>query len=620
MERPSEHRSAPGATPLRLGQLAARVAKGLGVASEAEAGTASAGADDGHRRALDAARHYRHLYYSAPVALVSADAAGTVLRWNDRADAWFGDRLRRGRVNTLPMLLGEQGAAALLQAAVSSGAHRAELRTRCADDGLERVFTVDARAVGDAVELSLFDVSDRSRVTAALEHMAHHDVLTDQLNRRGLERALEACLSDASKAGSALIYVDLDRFKAINDVFGHAVGDAVVVEVAGRLRAALPEDGVLARIGGDEFVALLPGVDLDRAQPVAIELLHALTVTPCLADGLSLPVEASLGLVEVGPPLATREALALADEACARAKRAGRGRVTAVRADERMLDALRDSVRLGSMLKTRLPVERLKLYAQPIVPLAGQERPCGYEVLLRTVGEDGQIGSPGPLLEAAERHGGMSVIDRFVLEGTLAHLAAHPEHAAGAAFYAVNLGGPSLNDERFVRDAVAMLAAHPTLAPRLCLEITEAVAVHDLRGARRFIDAFLDTGVAIALDDFGAGFTSFAYLKHLPASLLKIDGQFVVGLEHDRRQRGIVRAIVALAHELGMRCVAEWVEDAATLQALRALQVDYAQGFLFERPHPIAHWVDRPVRGVTALPAESPLAECGSGPQGRLPA
>ena len=581
------------ASPLRAWASAFASVATLGAGARASA--APSAAEEGHRRALESARHYRHLYYSAPVALVSSDAAGTVLRWNDRADAWFAERLKKGRVNTLDALLGPRGAAALLAAVEHDGRHRCELRVQGAPGEPERVCAAEASRVGDAVELSLVDVSERSRLADALEHMAHHDVLTEQLNRRGLERALDARLADPSAGPTAMVYIDLDRFKAINDVFGHAVGDQVVIEVAQRLRVALPEDAALARLGGDEFVALLPGRDLDGAQPVAVELLNALTSEPCLADGLRLDVEASLGVVEVAAPMATREAIALADEACSRSKRGGRGRITALRPDGDALDALRASVRLGSMLKTRLPVERLRLYAQPIVPLARGGAPCSYEVLLRTCGEDGRIESPGPLLEAAERHGGMPAIDRFVLERTVEHLASNPGHAASAGFFAVNLSGPSLNDERFVRDVVALLRSHRAIASKLCLEITEAVAVYDLRGARRCIDAFVDVGASIALDDFGAGYTSFAYLKHLPASMIKIDGQFVVGLEHDARQRGIVQAIARLAHELDMTCLAEWIESPATLRALLDLDVDYAQGFLFERPRAIESWLDRPV-------------------------
>lgn len=575
----------------RLRRLLTTLAGAGGRSRSAAAPTPSP--DDGHRRALEAARHFRHLYYAAPVALVSADRHGTLLRWNDRADAWFGDRLHKGRVNTLGMLLGEPVAAFLLGAVAEGGRHRCELRVGAHDRDAERVFTVDASTVGDAVELSLSDVSDRSRAADSLEHIAHHDALTDLLNRRGLERALEAAAAAAAPSPVSLVHVDLEGFKAINEVFGHATGDVVLIEAAQRMRAALPDGAPFARLGGDEFVALLPGLDLGQAQPVAIALLQRLAASPCLADGLALQVDASVGVVELAAPMSAREALALAEEACAQARREGRGRVSARRADPGTVDALRDSVRLGSLLKTRLPVERMRLYAQPIVPIADRTRPVSFEVLLRTVGDDGRAGSPASLLQAAERHGGMPAIDRFVLERTLEHLAAHADHAASVEFFAVNLGGPSLGDERFVRDAVAMLRAHRSIAPRICLEITEAVAVHDLRGARRFIDAFVETGASIALDDFGAGYTSFAYLKHLPASLLKIDGQFVVGCERDRRQRGIVQAIARLAHELDMRCLAEWVETPETLQALLELDVDYAQGFLFAQPRPIESWVGR---------------------------
>ena len=604
------------ASPLR--GWASTLAGVATLAAGARASPPPAQAEAGHRRALESARHYRHLYYCAPVALVSSDPDGTVLRWNDRADAWLRDRLRKGRVNTLEALLGPAGAAALLDDVAREGRHRCELRVPAAAAGPERVCAVEASRVGDAVELSLVDVTERSRLADTLDRMAHQDVLTEQLNRRGLERALDARLGDARGEPTAMVYVDLDRFKAINDVFGHAVGDLVVAEVARRLRATLPDHAALARIGGDEFVALLPGLGVDDAQPVAVRLLNALNAEPCRAEGLRLDLEASLGVVEVAHPMQVREALALADEACGRAKRGGGGRIAALRPGDGALDALRASVRLGSMLKSRLPVDRLRLHAQPIVPLGRDAGPCGFEVLLRTLGEDGRLEAPGPLLEAAERHGAMPAIDRFVLERTVAHLAEHASHADSGAFFSVNLSGPSLSDERFVRDAVALLRAHRAIAPKLCLEITESVAVHDLRAARRCIDAFVEVGASIALDDFGAGYTSFAYLKHLPASMIKIDGQFVVGLEADPRQRGIVQAIARLAHELGMSCLAEWVESPATLRALLDLDVDYAQGFLFERPRAIDDWVGRPV-ALEALRVARALRDAVGTDRGAMP-
>jgi diguanylate cyclase (GGDEF)-like protein len=576
----------------RLGHLASSIAKAVGAGAGARV---EGPPDDGHRRALDSARHYRHLYYSAPVALVSADPRGTVLRWNDLADAWFGDRLVKGRVNALSALLGDASARCLLDEVAVLGRHRCELRTRSAPEGLDRVCEVHASAVADAVELSLVDVSDRSRLADTLEHMAHHDVLTEQLNRRGVERAIDARLARPGTDPVSLVYIDLDRFKAINDVFGHAVGDAVVVEVGRRLRSALPAEGALGRMGGDEFVVMLPGHDLEAARRFAFELAKALSDAPCVLEGLRLTVEASLGVVEAGAGVRTRELIALADDACAQSKRGGRGRVTALRSDGELLGEYRAAVRLGSALKTKLPVERLRLYAQPIVPLGLQPQPLSYEVLLRSLDDAGRIEVPGRLLAVAERHGGLAAIDRYVLEGTVRHLEEHPSFAARAGFFAVNLSGLSINDERFLRDAVALLRAHPSAASRLCLEITETAAIYDVNGARRFIDALQETGASIALDDFGAGYTSFAYLKGLPASLIKVDGQFVVGIDRDPRQRGIMQAIGRLAHELGMRCLAEWVEDVPTLRTLLELEVDFAQGFLFSRPRPLGAWLTEPV-------------------------
>lgn len=590
MSRPQLTGSA-GPSPSRWRSLAAAI-----VPRALRRPTVDAADEGSLRRALDAARHYRHVYYSAPVALVSCDAHGTVLRWNDRADAWFAGRLQKGRVNALSSLLGHALAATLLDEVGGHGRYRGELRLRVSRDGFERVCDLEASMAGDAVEVSLVDVSERSRLAETLEHIAYHDALTDQLNRRGLERVLDARFVAGATAPGTVMHVDIDRFKAINDLFGHGVGDAVVVELARRMRATLPESASVGRLAGDEFMAVLPDQDLDAAHRTAIRLLEAVSGSPYLLEGLRLEVEASIGVIEVPPGMRTREAIALADDACAQAKRSGGLRIAALRPDASRLDELRETVHLGSILKTRLPVDRLELYSQPIVALDAAAGPAvSFEVLLRTRADDGRIEGPGRLLEVAERHGAMAALDRFVLERTVEHLSAHPDHAAAAGFFAVNLSGASLGDERFLRDALAILQSHPGVAARLCLEITESVAVGDMRAARRFIGAMVETGAAIALDDFGAGYTSFAYLKELPASLIKIDGQFVVGLDRDPRQRGIVQAIARLAHELGMRCLAEWVEDEATLRALLRLDVDLAQGFLFARPRPIGAWLEHPV-------------------------
>ncbi len=573
---------------------AALAAATWGAAVSIAAAAARAELDAAQDKIIESARKYRHVYYSVPIALVSVDTQGNVLRWNEMAQNAFGHLLEPGRLNPLARVLGDEATAGLLADVREHGRHRCELQLEAG--GEVRTYAVDALAVGSDIELSFGDVSERSRLAATLEHIAHHDFLTHCLNRRGLEREIDRLLGSLAEGDRAsFLYVDLDRFKTINDVFGHAAGDAIVLEVARRLTAQLPAPATVGRIGGDEFMAVLPGIDLAAAKAQAQRVFASLTRETVDYEGMQLNVEASIGVIEAAPGMQTRELLAYADEACAQAKRAGRGRITALDAGNEALVNYRAEKLYGTQLRFRLPTERMRLYAQPIVPLKGASNVLSYEVLLRTEDGHGRIEPPSRLLAAAERQGAMPAIDRFMLSRTVAHLAEHPGHAMGLGFVCVNLSGMSLNDERFVADAIALLREHRAIASRLCLEITESVALYDISSTRRFVDEMHAIGASIALDDFGAGYTSFAYLKELPASLLKIDGQFINGLARGDKHHGIVRAIQQVGRELGMKCLAEWVEDKATLQALIELDVDYAQGYVFSRARPIEHWLDASV-------------------------
>ena len=546
--------------------------------------------DAAHGKVVDSARKYRHIYYSVPIALISIDTQGYVLRWNEKAERAFGKALVGGRLNPVAKVIGEEATRALLEDVRQTGRHKCEKQIDLT--GETRTYAIDAIAAGADIELSFGDVSERSKLAATMEHIAHHDFLTSCLNRRGLERELDALLARVATGHPAsFIYVDLDRFKAINDVFGHAAGDAIVLEVARRLGAELPPAATVGRIGVDEFLAVLPGLDLAAAKIEAQRILTSLTRETVDYDGLQLNVEASIGVIEATPGMQTRELLAYADEACAQSKRSGRGRITALDASNELLVNYRAEKMYGTQLKFRLPTERMRVFAQPIVPLQSGFEAMSYEVLLRTEDEHGRIEPPARLLAAAERQGAMAAIDRFMLGRTVAHLAEHPAHTRGLGFVSVNLSGMSLNDERFVNDAIALLREHRSIAPKICLEITESVALYDISSTRRFVEEMHAIGATIALDDFGAGYTSFAYLKDLPATLLKIDGQFITGLGSGAKNHGIVRAIQQVGRELGMQCLAEWVEDEATLQILVDLDVDYAQGYVFSRAKPIETWL-----------------------------
>ncbi|RPH63923.1 MAG: EAL domain-containing protein, partial [Burkholderiales bacterium] len=289
------------------------------------------------------------------------------------------------------------------------------------------------------------------------------------------------------------------------------------------------------------------------------------------------------------------------DAACTEAKKGRSGRIVAAESSSEHLARYRAEIALGAQLRSSLPTGRMSVHAQPIVPLKGDPRVLSYEVLLRERDERGQIMPPTRLIAAAERHGAMSAIDRFMLERTLQHLDQHRRHADALGFVTVNLSGISLNDDHFLADAHALLAQHSAVASKICLEITESVALYDIRNTRRFVDRMHSLGVRIALDDFGAGYSSFAYLRELPATLVKIDGQFTLGIDRHPKNQVIVRGIRRLTEELGMACLAEWVEDVAALESLLELDLDYAQGFVFSKAQPIETWL---AQAVDLLPLE----------------
>jgi len=548
------------------------------------------------RNLLETARQYRHVYYSAPVALVSIDSTGQVLRWNEQAARNFPAELRQGRVNTIAALFGDAGAADLLRDVVAKGSHRCEVQQPAREDAAAgaRTFAVDALLAGNAVEVSLVDITERTVLASALEQMAYHDALTGRLNLNGLEREI-ARVSGlvAGGASASMLYIDLHRFKAINDVFGHAAGNSLVVEVSRRLGRALPADACVARLGGDEFLVVLPDCRLHVASAIAQRVVAQVADEPCDVDGKRIRVEASVGVAEFVADMSPKELIAYAGATCGEARRSG-GRIVAAQSSGEHLAQYRAEVELGLRLRTSLPIERMRVFAQPIVPLRipGREHTSmACEVLLRERDAQGNDLPPGRLIAAAERHGAMRAIDAFMLERTLEHLDANRGYARSLDFVTVNLSGSSLNDERFLADAHALISQSGAAAGKLCLEITESIAMFDMNSTRRFVERMRALGVRIALDDFGAGFSSFAYLRELPASIIKIDGQFMPGIGGHERNQVIVSGIRKLTADLGMACVAEWVEDADALEFLLHVDMDYAQGFVFARPRPIEDWL-----------------------------
>ena len=433
------------------------------------------------------------------------------------------------------------------------------------------------------------DTSAQREMTERLRYQATHDELTGLCNRREFERCLRQALADRSDDAGArpfvLMYIDLDQFKLINDLSGHTAGDQLLVQLSQAMRRHIRDGDLLARLGGDEFGLLASGVVREQADLLAEQVRACIERSTFCWLGRSYTVSASIGLVLVDRPGCTlKDLLAWADSACYQAKEDGRNRVCVYRDDA---DATR---RMGEMewashLRRALEQDRLLLDYQEIVPLSAGANPVTrVELLLRMRADDGSVIAPGVFLVAAERYGLMPAVDRWVIRTALANFA--NLHPCGERLQscAINLSGASLEDEGLADFILDAIARHGVPPQRLCLEITETVAVRDLLRVVRVIERLRAAGCRIALDDFGAGMASFGYLKNLPVDVIKIDGSFVRDLGRDPMSRTIIDAVTRIGHQRGAKVVAEWVDDLGTLDLLRELGIDSAQGFALHRP------------------------------------
>ena len=448
----------------------------------------------------------------------------------------------------------------------------------------ERWYLARAARRQDVIEGSIQDITARKAAEGQLKHLVDHDHLTGLINRRGLQAALTAAIrSVASGQQCAIAYVDIDRFKLVNDLHGHSIGDAILQQTAKRLGFAVRQNDSIGRVA-DSFVVVFNDCPDYAVAGLTERIRASIADFPYEIEGKALNVTASVGVVALEAGMTAVDAMAAADRACSEAK--ARGRNCVVRMSDQD-DALRlhlEELKVVADLQQRIPTDRYFLEFQPIVALHSASASMSYEVLIRMRGEDGRVVPPGKFIGAAERNGLMSQIDRWVLRTTLEWLDGHPEHRSQLAFATINISGSSLNDSRFVDDAFAMIAQHPLATPKLCFEITESVALHDLGSTRRFVDRVRMYGSKLALDDFGAGYTSFNYLKEIPADFIKIDGSFIKDINRNPANFSITRTIVDLTHELGMRSIAEWAETPDTIRSLIDLGVDYGQGFGLVRP------------------------------------
>jgi len=528
---------------------------------------------------MEAQEKLEHAYEAMPVGLFTLDMYGHFLSANPAMLKMLGvDAIKPGRTAWKQFYAENLWIELHEQVHVQSEAEM-QIASR---DGFHR-YMVSATLARGRIEGVLQDVTERYKATEQLRFMADNDPLTKVFNRRGIEKAFDGIERNTPLT---LAYIDLDRFKLINDLFGHGAGDEVLKQVCERMESMLGGGQKIGRVGGDEFVIVMPDTTIPLATLICRGIVDRIGGTPFRVGDKAFHVRGSCGLIEVAPAMAMKDAVSTADRACREAKDGHSDGLVVYDGGSSAFAERESELNLVARLSGPNATEGMFLEMQPIMSLSAPHESLNFEVLLRMREADGRVMAAGPLIAAAEKSGRAGVIDRWVLSTTLVWIEDNVEALTNTRFVCMNLSGASLNDERFVQDTLEILARHEHVAARLCVEITESVALHDLDNTRRFIDEVRNFGVKVALDDFGAGYTSFSYLKELPADVLKIDGSFIVNINAHPANVAIVEAIVNLAANLGMRTIAEWAEDADTIRTLAEIGVDYVQGYAIARSQP----------------------------------
>ncbi len=452
------------------------------------------------------------------------------------------------------------------------------------------------------------DVSKNRLLTRQLSWQANHDVLTGLVNRKQFEQHVSDAVDSAVAHGKThtLCYFDLDNFKIINDTCGHNAGDSVLKQVSALLTNHIRATDTLARLDGDEFGLLLEYCHLDHAQRTVHKLREKLEALKFVCEGRTFSIGVSIGVTAItSTTVSMATALSDADAACHLAKRKGRNRTHINRQDDLELAQQRGEVQWAAYITDALETEKFELYQQPILALSSPAA-LGehYEVLLRLRDQTGQLVSPGAFMPAAERYNLMPMVDRWVVSTLFSTQASYyqqvwqqlcnaaasptdPSLQTGSHLYSINLSGASINDEGFIHFLKEQFAKYSIPPALICFEITETATIENLIKAAQFITELRELGCQFALDDFGSGMSSFAYLKTLPVDYLKIDGHFIQNIAEDKIDTAMVTAIHQIAQVMNIQTVAEFVEDEATLETVKALGIGYAQGYGIARPMPL---------------------------------
>ncbi len=447
-----------------------------------------------------------------------------------------------------------------------------------------------------AIERELRDADARKARRDAeneIRYMAYHDALTNLNNRNEFDIRLRQALQNArhNDLHHTMLYLDLDQFKIINDTCGHIAGDELLKQLSVQLKKQVRDGDTLARLGGDEFGVLLENCPLERAQFIAEKILDAVKSFVFSWQGQRFAIGVSIGMVLINRYSESVDTImSAADMACYAAKDQGRNRVRLYVDGDEEFSQRRGEMNWVNRIKSALEEDQFQLYIQSIVPLSDFSLGSHYEFLIRLSAENGEVILPSAFLPAAERFDLMPQIDRWVIKNVFEYVAMldakKPSEAEGPYF--INLSGASLVDDSLFDYVQEQLSQHQFSASKICFEVTESVAISNLDNTSKFIEHCRGIGIRFALDDFGSGFCSFAYLKSISVDFLKIDGGFVQNMLKDEIDCSIVESLNNIAHVAGLQTIAEYVESADIMIKLKSMGVDFAQGFSIDHPQPLA--------------------------------
>ncbi|MET0377582.1 MAG: EAL domain-containing protein [Spongiibacteraceae bacterium] len=552
-------------------------------------------------------RTFRDAMQHAPIGMVLVDADGLCFQSNPAASRILGytqQELDNLRMRDLAMADELENIAAVVRQVLEGNEPNVSMERRyvCRDGSLIWARMSVAAARNERDEFLYFitqieNIEDRKQnelqrdeLQRELEHRARHDGLTGLLNRQSFEHAVEQLLQTGADQTRhhCVCYIDLDRFKVLNDSAGHAAGDLLLRQIAQKFARHVRSHDVLARFGGDEFGLLLPDCPADDAKRIGNMLIDTINAVHFTWENRVFDIGASIGIVPFSAgELTFGELMSRADVACYTAKNEGRNRVAIYDGGDSEPARDHHQIQIAASIREALEAGRFCLYAQQIVPLSAEHRGVRpIELLVRLRTREGQLLAPGAFIPAAERYDMMADIDRWVVSTALLEYGQRFA-AIDNLGISINLSGTSFNDTDFPDFLRSLIRNTAMDARQICFELTETAVINDFGNAVELIRVLQEEGCLIALDDFGNGLSSFNYLKTFPAQIVKIDGGFVRTIQESEIDRAIVESIHQIARRIGAKTVAEYVETLEIAETLREIGVDFAQGYAFSRPEPL---------------------------------